>query len=360
MNTNDNISLPPSQENSNASFANSTDAKQLETLFAAFDDNDDADKNPDNNELVKAIAKESDSFIPQESKELNGNVYIKDHSTEGSPRRSSSNEKLSKSKTGRLVKMKDRKRDDDDEEEKIEIEIEYEKKRISKRVRSQDGEEEMMMITTKKTMEIEYNNEGDLNPALMNFDFGGEPAEPGFFTKAKDSLLEIGTNGKFLISNKSLSMEEKRKRYKEIIYNYKTDLDIACLVCLDGESFEGDDIFMCDLCNSGFHQSCFGSELLDIVGDVTELGDWFCHRCSYLLEHDLPFTEVRCEFCPEMKGPIKRIKQRYDKHWGHIACVNWIPEIYYEGVEKENVFITQYWKDRSCGRKDLLCCFCGI
>jgi len=266
MNTNDNNSPPPSQENSNASFANSTDAKQLETLFAAFDDNDDVDKNPDNNELIKAIANDSNSFIPrknQEPKELNGKVDNREHSTDGSPRRSSSDEKFSKQKTGRLVKMKDRKRDDEEEEEEREIEIEYEKKRISKSRRS-EGEEEMM-ITTKKTMEIEYNkNDEDLND-----DFGGEAPGPGFFTKAKDSLLEIGSNGKFVISNKSLSMDEKLKRYKEIIYNYKTDLDIACLVCLDGESFEGDDIFMCDLCNSGFHQSCFGSELLDIVGDVT-------------------------------------------------------------------------------------------
>jgi len=60
------------------------------------------------------------------------------------------------------------------------------------------------------------------------------------------------------------------------------------------------------------------------------MGDWFCHRCAYLMAHDLPFTEVRCEFCPEIKGPIKRLKQKDDKFWGHITCVNWIPEIYYQ------------------------------
>ncbi len=27
---------------------------------------------------------------------------------------------------------------------------------------------------------------------------------------------------------------------------------------------------------------------------------------------------------------------------------------------KEDVYITQYWEALSCGRKQLLCCFCGI
>lgn len=31
-----------------------------------------------------------------------------------------------------------------------------------------------------------------------------------------------------------------------------------------------------------------------------------------------------------------------------------------ENNRKENVYITQYWKELSCGRKQLLCCFCGI
>lgn len=61
-------------------------------------------------------------------------------------------------------------------------------------------------------------------------------------------------------------------------------------------------------------------------------GEWFCHRCDFLIQNDEPFFEIRCEFCPEMKGAMKRINQKSDKQWGHICCVNWIPEIYYKNV----------------------------
>lgn len=39
--------------------------------------------------------------------------------------------------------------------------------------------------------------------------------------------------------------------------------DIPCAMCLEDLIFDDDDqIVICDLCNSGFHQSCYGSELL--------------------------------------------------------------------------------------------------
>jgi len=47
------------------------------------------------------------------------------------------------------------------------------------------------------------------------------------------------------------------------------------------------------------------------------------------MENDLPFSAVRCEFCPQMKGALKRIKEKVNTEWAHVACVNWIPEIYY-------------------------------
>ena len=97
---------------------------ELEALFEAFDDSDDADKNPDNNAVIKAIAQESGNFVPrqnskhlvydveidkkcpEESKELNGKVYNKEHSTDGSPGRASSSEKLSKPRVSHFIREK--------------------------------------------------------------------------------------------------------------------------------------------------------------------------------------------------------------------------------------------------------------
>ena len=124
------------------------------------------------------------------------------------------------------------------------------------------------------------------------------------------------------------------------------DDEVICTICLEDESYEDDIIVICDLCNSSFHQICYGSDLLSIneddesqynnvFNDLTiQLGKWFCARCTYLLENDLPFNKIRCEFCPEMKGAMKRIKENSDEHWGHMLCVNWIPEIYYLDDEK--------------------------
>lgn len=117
--------------------------------------------------------------------------------------------------------------------------------------------------------------------------------------------------------------------------------DVVCTICLEEESYEDDQIVICDLCNSSFHQICYGGDLLSIneaddseyipcfVFLTAEIDEWFCARCTYLLEHDLPFNKVRCEFCPEMKGAIKRIKEDSNEHWGHMLCVNWIPNMYY-------------------------------
>lgn len=93
------------------------------------------------------------------------------------------------------------------------MEIEYEKKRRPARERSPQE----MEIMKEKPIEREYGDgEVDLNPAFMNFDFENGPPEQ--LTKAQDSLLQIGKDGKFLISNKAISLDDKRKRYKEIIY----------------------------------------------------------------------------------------------------------------------------------------------
>jgi len=80
-------------------------------------------------------------------------------------------------------------------------------------------EEEEMTIMKEKPMEIEEPGEYELPSEFLNFDDRYNDA-PTILTKAKelDNLREIGPDGRFVISNKTLTIEEKRKRYEEIIY----------------------------------------------------------------------------------------------------------------------------------------------
>lgn len=74
-------------------------------------------------------------------------------------------------------------------------------------------------IMKRKRLEIE-DFEADELPAEF-LDFGGRLYDaPTILTKAKelDNIREIGPDGKFVVSNKKLTLEEKRKRYEEIIY----------------------------------------------------------------------------------------------------------------------------------------------
>ena len=43
------------------------------------------------------------------------------------------------------------------------------------------------------------------------------------------------------------------------------ECDMACLICLDTENDDNDEIIICDLCNSSCHQSCYGGEIKDCL-----------------------------------------------------------------------------------------------
>jgi len=158
------------------------------------------------------------------------------------------------------------------------------------------------------------------------------------------SVYDLDESGKYKLANKSLTKIQLKERYQDIIYvrldfeNFSNKKvfqsidEVACVVCLDEEDFSTDVIIFCDLCNSAFHQSCYGSDLLTVSPD--DSCQWLCQRCEYLYQNDLPSTAVVCMFCPEMKGAIKQILNNNFEIWAHITCVNWIPEIYYEKEEE--------------------------
>lgn len=84
---------------------------------------------------------------------------------------------------------------------------------------------------------------------------------------------------------------------------YESDEEIYCDVCLNKEYYEDDLIVICDLCEAAVHQKCFGG---DLVREVPE-NEWFCPRCDEILKKKLAFHSIRCAFCPELKGIIKKL-----------------------------------------------------
>ena len=85
--------------------------------------------------------------------------------------------------------------------------------------------------------------------------------------------------------------------FKSAIYEAANDVDenIVCDVCLSDEydaadpdapagssEFIGDQIVLCEKCNSGVHQNCYKRELVNPNG--LSDSDWYCDRCTYLVK----------------------------------------------------------------------------
>jgi hypothetical protein len=121
------------------------------------------------------------------------------------------------------------------------------------------------------------------------------------------------------------------------------DEDIVCDVCRSDEydgcdpeapvgSDEriGDAIVICDKCNSGVHQRCYGRELLNPNG--LQEGDWYCTRCNYLRNSPSNHpTEVCCDLCNDLKGIIVDYKNKTTNRqgWAHICCINWSSDLWF-------------------------------
>ena len=102
--------------------------------------------------------------------------------------------------------------------------------------------------------------------------------------------------------------------------------DMNCDVCLGRDWTDDDQIIICERCFAPSHQKCLMQDIADKVPE----GDWFCLRCSKLLEDEsLSVTSIECAICMQKKGilvPIENsvIPQLVGK-WVHVQCVNWIP-----------------------------------
>ena len=87
--------------------------------------------------------------------------------------------------------------------------------------------------------------------------------------------------------------------------------------------------------HSAVHQKCYGSEIETEV----PFSPWFCERCTYLMSKNYNSYHIRCYFCPEVKGIIKRIGK--DK-WGHISCVLWTQDVcFLDNSKREEVDLSR-------------------
>jgi len=60
-------------------------------------------------------------------------------------------------------------------------------------------------------------------------------------------------------------------------------------------------------------------------------------------------TEIKCFLCPDIDGMMKKVAPGM---WAHIACVNWIPEIWFTDDSRSKVAgeLPKKRLDINCGR----------
>lgn len=121
--------------------------------------------------------------------------------------------------------------------------------------------------------------------------------------------------------------------YEMIIQENNIDEDIQCDICLDFEYEEGDEIVICEMCNVGVHQTCYGGELVDGIPN----GEWFCQRCVQLRkDQTLTCRDITCFLCDEVQGCMKQIDKK-ENIWAHSICINWTPEIEFSDEFKNKI-----------------------
>ena len=80
--------------------------------------------------------------------------------------------------------------------------------------------------------------------------------------------------------------------------------DVVCQVCTSGD-ITHDQIYLCDACDSGFHQFCYAIP----EEEVADSDDpWFCDSCAHHSKGASPLSsfEMICVFCRKQSGALKK------------------------------------------------------
>ena len=123
---------------------------------------------------------------------------------------------------------------------------------------------------------------------------------------------------------KQLKCQQASQQNSQVFLRTEDKNSKKCDICLENTVTEKDQLITCDLCKFSTHQSCYMSDI-----DNNVVKQWFCQKCWFIIYNDLESKNIKCHFCTEQKGIIKKIKNGKDL-WAHLGCVNWIPEIFYD------------------------------
>ena len=124
--------------------------------------------------------------------------------------------------------------------------------------------------------------------------------------------------------------------------------DEVCAVCLEGDSYEGNQILFCDRCNVPVHQLCYG------VNDVPE-GDYFCSACSAGVDP----SKLECLLCGFEGGAFRRATDGGKFiGWVHALCAFWIPEVSIS-EDTGDISLTTLYSKAGRPRRSLTCSICN-
>eukprot|EP01041_Mallomonas_annulata_P000418 gene418-755_t len=149
----------------------------------------------------------------------------------------------------------------------------------------------------------------------------------------------------FDTDNVAIDVKEDTNLSMEQIPDTNNFNDEECAVCMDGTSYEDNEIIFCDKCNVPVHCACYG------VKGVPE-GAWFCDVCA----HGGNPTTTKCELCPNLSGAYKATER--PGLWVHCLCAMWIPEIYCTDNSSMSHFVLEnLYADKA--RFRLKCAICN-
>eukprot|EP00347_Sterkiella_histriomuscorum_P022928 403336621 len=133
------------------------------------------------------------------------------------------------------------------------------------------------------------------------------------------------------------------------IYRNIHECEIICQICLYEESEVDDSIISCSYCLASAHQQCYGRELHP--HQINKYDEFICERCYHLQTRNLNFTNIKCKFCTDYRGIMRKLK---NNEWVHFTCLNWIPEIYPQD-EIELIKIIGTLKPKRLNQKCYIC-----
>eukprot|EP00698_Gefionella_okellyi_P017374 TRINITY_DN5063_c0_g1_i1.p1 TRINITY_DN5063_c0_g1~~TRINITY_DN5063_c0_g1_i1.p1 ORF type:complete len:764 (-),score=127.57 TRINITY_DN5063_c0_g1_i1:1784-3859(-) len=137
--------------------------------------------------------------------------------------------------------------------------------------------------------------------------------------------------------------EQAQRENEKFVLNPLCDDDILCCICGNGDSFDSNQIVLCDGCNMAVHQECYGIE------HVPE-GDYLCRRCLCSEPE-----KVKCPLCPVKHGAFTRTDST-EHPWVHVACAIWMPGPRFPDADKMEPAVDLHKIDRQ--RYTLSCVVC--